>query len=237
MKRKTKQKKQAQLILGIDDAGRGPLIGPMALAGCIITQKTEEYFKKIGVKDSKLLFPKKREFLAKTIRKNAISYHVELTHPYEIDERTKMGTNLNKIEAIKAAAIINMLIKDIKKKIKIIIDCPSPNRESWRLYVLKHIFEKNKKNIQLSCEHKADKNHIAVSAASILAKSAREYEIEKIRKQTGKDFGSGYSHDPKTIDFLKKYSKEHQKDGIFRETWATFQNHKKEKEQKKLGEF
>jgi len=48
------------LKLGIDDAGRGPVIGPMVLAGCLIDEKTEEEFKKIGVKDSKQLTGQKK---------------------------------------------------------------------------------------------------------------------------------------------------------------------------------
>ncbi len=230
-----KQEKKKELILGIDDAGRGPLIGPMALAGCLITKEIEKYFKEIRVRDSKLLSARTREYLAKKIREKAISYHVTLSHPYEIDSRTGAGLNLNKIEAIKAAKIINKLTKDKKEEIRVVIDCPSPNKESWRRYVLTHI-NKNK-NLIIACEHKADRDYVAVSAASILAKSAREREVSKIKKKIGKDFGSGYPNDPKTKKFLQDYSKEHKKDGIFRETWATFQNHEKQKEQKKLCEF
>ena len=230
-----KKEQETELILGIDDAGRGPLIGPMALAGCLTTRMREKEFKALGVKDSKLLSPRKREWLAKKIKEKALSFHVTLSHPPEIDARAGNGLNLNKIEAIKAAEIINKLTKERKEKIRIIIDCPSPNRESWKGYVMEHV-NKNK-NLSVACEHKADRDYVAVSAASILAKSAREKGIEKIKKKIGKDFGSGYPNDPKTIEFMKKYSKEHRKDGIFRETWATFQNHKKQKEQKKLLDF
>jgi len=232
------KQEKPELILGIDDAGRGPLIGPMALAGCLINSEIEKEFKKLGVKDSKMLTPIKREFLAKKIKEKAIAYHVCHVHPFEIDGRTKQGLNLNKIEAIKSAEIINFLVNEQKeKRIRVMIDCPSPNRESWKNYVIQHIFNKNKKNLSVQCEHKADRDYIAVSAASILAKSAREKEVAKIKEKIGKDFGSGYTHDPKTLEFLKKYSAEHKKDGIFRETWATWQNHKAKKEQKNLGEF
>lgn len=229
-------KKEPELILGIDDAGRGPLIGPMALAGCLTTKMREKEFKALGVKDSKLLSPRKREWLAKKIKEKAISYKVELSFPSEIDSRIGTGTNLNKIEAIKAAEIINKLTKKINEPVRVIIDCPSPNKESWRRDVVKHVLE-SKKNLIVACEHKADRDYVAVGAASILAKSEREKQIAIIKKKIGKDFGSGYPNDPKTLEFLKKYSKEHKKDGLFRETWATFQNHKKEKEQKNLLDF
>lgn len=229
------KEKEAGLILGIDDAGRGPLIGPMILAGCLVTKELEAEFKKLGVKDSKLLGDSKREYLAGEIRKKALAYFLTVTHPFEIDSRASVGLNLNQIEAIKAAEIINHLLKNIDEPVRIIIDCPSTNRESWRNYVFKHIEKKD--NIILACEHKADRDYVACSAASVLAKSEREKEVAKIKEKIGKDFGSGYPADPKTIEFLKKYRKEHQKDGIFRETWATFQESKAKASQKKLGEF
>lgn len=207
----------------------------MVLAGCLVTRKLEKEFKKLGVRDSKMLTPRRREFLAALIRKKALSFYTTLTHPYEIDARTSAGLNLNKIEAIKAAEIINKLTENIHEKVRVIIDCPSTNRENWKNYVFKHIAKKD--DLILACEHKADRDYVACSAASILAKSEREKQIKALKKKIGKDFGSGYSSDTRTIEFLKKYSKEHKKDGIFRETWATFQNHKAKKEQKKLLDF
>ncbi|MBU1136021.1 MAG: ribonuclease HII [Nanoarchaeota archaeon] len=223
------------LILGIDDSGRGPIIGPMILAGCLINNDIEKKFKELGVRDSKTLIPKKREYLAKIIKEKAIDYKVSVTYPEEIDGKTNSGINLNRIEAIKAAEIINKINFKLNEKIKVVVDCPSPNIEKWTNTLNSYV--KDSSNLSISCEHKADKNHIAVSAASILAKSRREEEIEKIKKQIGKDFGSGYTSDPITQKFLEDYSHEHKKDGIFRETWATWKNLKGKKEQKKLMEF
>ncbi len=224
-----------ELILGIDDSGRGPLIGPMALAGCIVDKKIEKEFKELGVKDSKLVSPTKRNQLAKQIKKKAIAYYASLTHPFEIDSRIKTGTNLNKIEAVKAAEIINKLKKGKKERIKAVIDCPSPNKETWKNYLLRYI--KDKENLFVECEHKADRDYIAVSAASILAKDLREKEIKKIKNRIKKDFGSGYPSDPITVDFLKNHSKQYKKDGIFRQSWMTWKNHIKEKQQKKLVDY
>ena len=92
-------------------------------------------------------------------------------------------------------------------------------------------------NLKFAVEHKADINHIACSAASILAKSRREKEVKKIKKQIGVDFGSGYSSDPVTCKFLSEYAKKHKDDGIFRQTWATWKNICSKKEQKNLKEF
>jgi ribonuclease HII len=222
------------LILGIDDAGRGPVIGPMILAGVLIDSKDENYLKKIGVKDSKQVSKNRREILAAEIKKIAKEYFVSMTHPFEIDGRGKAGLNLNKIEAIKTAEIINKL-NNGKDKIDVVIDCPSNNIFKWHMYLMQYIDNPN--NLTFKVEHKADVNHAACSAASIIAKVTRDAEIEKIKKQIGIDFGSGYPSDPVTKKFLHDYGKKHKKDGIFRETWQTWQNFKSKKEQAKLDEF
>ena len=73
------------LTLGIDDAGRGPVIGPMVLAGCLINEGPENELKKMGVKDSKQLTQKRREMLAEKIREKAETFEIILVHPDKID--------------------------------------------------------------------------------------------------------------------------------------------------------
>jgi ribonuclease HII len=221
----------AELILGIDDAGRGPVIGPMVLAGVLIQKEDEALLKEWGAKDSKLLNAEKREEIAKKI-KQKFRFHAELTTADEIDSRIKVGTNLNSIEAIKAARIVNELLKDVNEKTKVIIDCPSTNIEVWGGYVL-NLLEK-KEIISLSCEHKADFNHLSVSAASIIAKTTRDSEIEIIKKKIGIDFGSGYCSDPLTCKFLDEHFEELAEWGIARTSWDTYEVAKAKREQKKL---
>lgn len=212
----------------------GPVIGPMILAGCLIDEQLEKELKELGVKDSKKLTSRRREILAEIIRKKALSYHVVIISPLEIDGKLDGGINLNRIEAIKAGEIINQINKGLDK-IKVIVDCPSPNAKKWRSWLLTYI--QNSKNLEISCEHKADINYIAVSAASILAKSAREKQVRKIKRKLGVEFGSGYSSDPRTREFLKKHAKKHNGNGIFRKTWATWKNNLAKKQQKKLKDF
>lgn len=219
------------LKLGIDDAGRGPVIGPMALAGCLIDEEIEKEFKKLGVKDSKKLTPKQRGELAKIIKASCLTFEITLTSPSEITDKNKNGVNLNTIEAQKSAEIINKINKG-QGKIAVYIDTPSPNISAWQAVLEKYI--QNKDNLEIHCEHKADVNHISCSAASILAKTTRDAEIEKIKELVGVDFGSGYPSDPVTCKFLEEYSEKHKKDGIFRETWSTWQEMCAKKEQRKL---
>ncbi|MEK6817696.1 MAG: ribonuclease HII, partial [Nanoarchaeota archaeon] len=168
------------LILGIDDAGRGPVIGPMTLAGCLIEEETGKEFKKLGVKDSKQLTDKRREFFADIIKQKALAFEVVLIHPNEIDGKNSHGINLNDVEAIACAEIINKINKGFKE-IKVIIDCPSVSIEKWKNFLKTKI--ENLSNLEIVCEHKADKNYVEVSAASILAKSAREKEMDILKEK------------------------------------------------------
>lgn len=222
------------LILGIDDAGRGPVIGPMVLAGCLIEKKIESEFHKFGVKDSKQLTRKRREFLEKLIKEKATAFSVQVTHPAEIDGQNKQGTNLNDLEALMAASIINEINKaHVDNKIKVIIDCPSPNRVKWREAVLLKV--ENLANLDISCEHKADRNHISVSAASIIAKEERERQMKILKEKYGEDMGSGYTSDPNTKKFLENNVKRLNNQGIFRKSWSTWQKAHGDTKQKKLA--
>ncbi len=220
------------LILGIDDAGRGPVIGPMVLAGVLVDDKTEKEFKKIGIKDSKMLLPKKRQILAEEIKKMSEAHFEILISVNEIDNKDNEKLNLNQREAVAAASIINKLNKDHKQKIRVIIDCPSANINSWKEYLTTFLIGGS--NLEIVCEHKADMNYPAVAAASILAKTRRDKEIEKLKKQHKIEFGSGYSSDPNTRKFIYESYDKYKDKGIFRESWSTIKKHKSFKTQKKL---
>jgi ribonuclease HII len=220
-----------ELILGIDDAGRGPVIGPMVLAGCLIDVETEKIFKKLGVKDSKQLTPKRRAFLADVIREKAEDFEVEIVYPDEIEESSSDGTKLNEVEAIACAKIINRVNKGYGR-MKVILDCPSPGINKWRDFLRTKIDDLS--NLEISCEHKADVNHISVSAASIIAKDVREKEMALLKEKYGPEIGSGYASDPNTIRFLEKHARKYKDDGLFRKTWITWKNAVANLEQTKL---
>lgn len=220
------------LILGIDDAGRGPVIGPLVLAGCLIDEKVQAEFKKLGVKDSKQLTSKRREFLADLIRQKAETFEVVLLQPSDIDGKGDLRVKLNELEAMACARIINKINKGFSK-IKVVVDCPSVSIEKWADFLKTKI--KNLSNLEVVCEHKADQNHVAVSAASILAKSVRENEMDKLREKYGKEIGSGYTSDPATQKFLETHARKYKDEGIFRQSWITWQNAIAASSQKKLS--
>lgn len=221
------------LIIGIDDAGRGPVIGPMILAGILSNKENEKLLKEYGVRDSKLLLPSKRKLISEKIKKSFKSFSIAASSK-EIDNHK----NLNWLEAEKAAKIIEELTQNVHEKVKITIDCPSINCQAWQDYLVQKIPKKTRgKILSISSEHKADLNHPIVSAASIIAKEKREDEIKKLKKALNIDFGSGYPSDPKTKEFIKENFRNPEYENIIRFSWNTVKRLVKEKKQKGLGEF
>ncbi len=199
------------------------------MCGIMIDEKSEQKLIKLGVKDSKLLTPEVRESMYEKILKIAAKEKTIIIPADEIDNRGIANLNLNQLEAVKTAQIINALKPD-----KAIVDCPSNNIKEYTAY-LRKLIDNNK--IDLICEHKADFKYPVVSAASIIAKVARDREIEKIKKEHNIEFGSGYTSDPRTQDFLEKNHNDHRLKHIFRHTWDTLKQAAIKKQQKKLFDF
>lgn len=216
------------LLCGVEEAGRGPVIGPLVMCGVLIDEKDEDKLRAIGAKDSKLLTPRTREILFDQIKNMVKDYKIIITQPAEIDKvLLSKDSNLNWLEADISAKLINALMPD-----KAVLDCPSPNIRAYKEYVRKQLDDKK---IKIIAEHKADVKYPVVSAASILAKVTRDREIEKLKKKIGMNFGSGYPSDAITKGFLKKHYKDFP--NIFRKTWASYKKVAGDKKQKNLGEF
>jgi ribonuclease HII len=216
------------IVAGIDEAGRGPVIGPLVLAGVSFDERKIKELERIGVKDSKLLNQKTREKLFEKILKLSKNNKIIIIPPEEIDLFVNQR-KLNELEALKMIEITNYLNPD-----KIIIDCPSTNKKKFEDFLRENV---SNKNIEFLVEHKADLKYRVVGAASIIAKVIREREIEKIKKRYGVDFGSGYPSDPLTNEFLNKNFNNEKLKGLFRKSWSTYSNLKKNSKQKRISEF
>jgi ribonuclease HII len=193
-----------------------------------LDEKDIEKIKSLGVKDSKLLTPQRREFLLKELKKITKEIKTIIIKPNEIDSALiSKELNLNWLEAVKSAEIINYLNPE-----NAIVDCPSNNILAYKNFLIKHI--KNKK-INLVVEHKADFKYEVVSAASIIAKVTRDKEIKKIQEKIKHPIGSGYPSDPITQEFIKKYYMKFPE--IFRKTWASYRRLINIKKQKQISDF
>jgi len=187
-------------IAGVDDAGRGSVIGPLVIAGVLIEKENLHRLVNLGVKDSKLLSPHKRERLAKEIRKTALLCHFIALSTSEIDKVVETGRKLrrlNHLEARTMAEVIAVLKPDIAY-----VDASDVLAERFKQQILENLsFE-----VQIVSEHKADAKYPIVSAGSIIAKVERDKAIQELREKHG-DFGSGYIADSKTIAFLEEWIK------------------------------
>ncbi|HJX05848.1 MAG TPA: ribonuclease HII [Candidatus Nanoarchaeia archaeon] len=213
------------IVAGVEEAGRGPVIGPMVMVLAMCEEKDEFKLKAMGVKDSKMLTPEQRERLYHAIQ-DLCTFEMVKILPEEIDAAVlSEDTNLNWLEADHSAILINKLRPE-----KVILDCPSTNIEAYKDYILKKLDYKPK----LVVEHKADVKYTIVGAASILAKVSRDNEIKKLKAKYNVDFGSGYPSDPVTMEFTRENFGKYP---FFRQSWDTWTKAKKHGPQRKLGEF
>ncbi len=197
-------------ILGIDEAGRGSVLGPLVIAGVVVPEKMEKVLERMGVKDSKKLAPHRRTILSRKLKK-MFDYEIVVISAREIDEMRADGINLNEIEK---NAMESILLK-IKPE-KAIVDAVDVKAERFQDNLCKDT------GINVIAEHKADDKYIEVSAASIIAKAERDEQIAEINKEFIKSggIGSGYPSDPKTKEFLTNYTYDEMPDFV-RRSWAT----------------
>ena len=185
-------------IAGVDDAGRGSIIGPLAIAGVSLDEKDLHSLVDLGVKDSKRLSPRRREELAAEIKKLAIKYHVVMLSPTEIDRVVETGKKLHKLNRLEAqtmAKVITILKPDVAY-----VDASDVLADRFKQHILENLTFK----IQVVSEHKADVNYPIVSAASIIAKVERDRAISELQEKHG-NMGCGYATDHNTLQFLEKW--------------------------------
>lgn len=177
----------AELLVGLDEAGRGPLAGPVVTAAVILPKNCEPF---VGINDSKQLSKKVREEFAQIIKAHALAYSIHFQSAQVIDE-------INIYEATKQsmkACVANLKIRPdfcIVDALVLPIDIPQQS-------IIK-----------------GDAKSLSIAAASILAKNARDEYMEKLHleyPEYGFDQNAGYGT-KQHLDALEKYGpmKEHRK--------------------------
>ncbi len=199
------------LICGVDDAGRGSLLGPLVIAGVSVKKSKIKKLSTMGVRDSKKLTPLAREKLYKKIINFVDDYYVARIQPKTID-RNVIQHKLNFLEAKYMAKVISKL----KPTISYVDSCDvNPLRFGKEISRLSN-------NSKIRSYHHADSRFVIVSAASILAKVNRDRAIAKLRKNH--DLGSGYPFDSKTINFVADWIfKEQEVPNFVRKSWKPVQ--------------
>lgn len=182
------------LVGGVDEAGRGSIIGPLVVAGISVREVKIAQLSEMGVKDSKALTPKARARLFGQILKVADAVCIRKVDPVEVDGSVSLR-GLNRLEARVMASVINDIGAD-----EVYVDCCDVNPERYRGYIGQH----------LSCSpkvhsmHHADAINVVVSAASIVAKITRDHEVQQIRNKY-RSIGSGYPSDEQTMRFIRRW--------------------------------
>ncbi|MGC8817082.1 MAG: ribonuclease HII [Candidatus Hadarchaeum sp.] len=215
------------MIMGADEAGRGPVLGNMVLCGALFDPRTLEELRSIGVRDSKQLSPRRREELARVIAAKARGLVIVELTPAEIDDcRLVKKVNLNELEARTFAGMIDRLRPEV-----VYLDSPDPNPKLFEQRVRKYLST----SPRIVVENFADCKYPAVAAASIVAKVRRDQCIAELRRRYG-DLGSGYPADPVTISFLRNWVREHGRLPDFvRRSWETARRIEEELRQGRLG--
>jgi ribonuclease HII len=217
-------------IAGIDEAGRGPMIGPLVICGVLVEPHKLPELNKIGARDSKTLSPSRRQTLSQKIRGLAVKAEIRLVSAADID-RLRKRTTLNEIEVAEFVSVVKELLPQ-----EVYVDAADVNAERFGNKI------GDQSNIAamgalIISEHKADSKYPIVSAASIIAKVERDRIIKEMHQEYG-DFGSGYPSDPKTINFVRGLLEEGiTLPPIIRKSWDSVRKIRESTEQSTLDSF
>lgn len=203
--------KQEGMICGVDEAGKGSVLGPMVVAavGC----REIEDIAALPVRDSKALRPKQREELYEILLRDFAISIVTLDAAGIDEARTRMSMN-ECVAELHAEALMGLRPESAY------VDACDVNAERYGRAVAARLDYP----CEIIAEHRADARYKIVGAASIVAKVTRDRAIGELAKQYGK-IGSGYPSDPTTIEFLRNYIKEYgNPPPCARRSWKTVTN-------------
>lgn len=218
--------KRELCIMGIDEAGRGPVLGDLFIGGVICCQKQIDLLEEKGVDDSKSLSAKKRNQLAEIIKQNCQRYIVDHIPVNIIDSNIKIPgkKSLNDLETDLMIDLIIRLKPDL-----VYIDAIGSKPIKFTKHLLDILDQKKEEDLlesipEIVAKNKGDSIYTIVGAASILAKVERDAAIDRFKQDYLEfgDIGSGYPSDMKTREFLKRYiTKNRKPPKIARKSWGT----------------
>jgi len=204
------------ILIGIDEAGRGPLVGDLVIGFVAGYRNDLRTLEERGVRDSKELTRDQREMLFIEICRYSIAVFVSYIPPYIVDRY-----RLNRLTAERIVYLLKLFSKFIPSEnlaLEIFVD----DVKGFKSYLEKQakIIFRNRLD-SFIMEEKADKKYPVVSAASIVAKYFRDRNIYCLKKLLG-EIGSGYPSDPRTIEWIKEiHSIYSEPPSVIRRSWAT----------------
>jgi ribonuclease HII len=199
-------------VLGLDEAGRGSVFGPLVLGGLLVREDRLAELPALGVRDSKQLSPQARRAVYARLPQLGRCASVSFP-PAEIDPWVEKG-GLNRLEARGFARLIRRL-----RPHRVVVDACDPvaarfGREVERLAG---------GTARVEAMHHADELVPVVSGASIVAKVRRDRAIARLARSLGREIGSGYPSDARTLNALREELGGPTEPPWIRHSWATTQ--------------
>ena len=181
------------LVLGLDEAGRGSLLGPLVVGGFLVSEQRTERLRELGVRDSKQLSAARREEVYRFLAREGRRFSIALP-PTRIDAFVRHG-RLNELEARAFGRLVRR-----SGAHRVIVDACDPVAERFG----RAIRTWSGASVPIVAEHRADETYPVVAAASIVAKVRRDRAIQRLRDALGPSLGSGYPSDPRTVAFVRE---------------------------------
>ncbi len=206
--------------IGIDEAGRGAVIGPLVIALAAFKDEKLETLSTLITKDSKGYTRRRREELYEHIVVNADYISTRRLSPNELNQLMCRDISLNIIELRVVSELIKEALEKTGGRVTAYIDSMTTKEIQCKTFILSRI---PRSDVRIICEHGADAKYPVVRAASIIAKVIRDRSIDTLEERYG-NLGSGYPSDPRTIEALKRLAQELDKEefgSIVRLKWKT----------------
>ena len=185
--------RSSELIAGLDEAGRGSWLGPLVVGAFAAHRGDLTALREAGARDSKTLSPAAREKVYDRLERLGTCRSIDLG-PEEID-RHVAHHGLNELEATAFASLVRELAPEVAYADACDVD---PRRFARRIARLAG------PGPRIVARHRADRDHPFVGAASIVAKVRRDRAIRALAESLGKEIGSGYPSDPRTVEFVRR---------------------------------
>lgn len=201
------------IILGLDEAGRGPVLGPMVIGAVLLETGQTKALQRLAVRDSKALTRKRREALFVDIQASLLTDTLVL-EPHQLE------SNLTQVALEGLAYLINK-----HAPTHVYLDAPVP--PSAIPSFVSRLRERLDDAPKITAENKAEDKYPVVAAASIVAKVTRDRAMQALHERHG-DVGWGYPGEPKTQAFLQRCVNEGAFPPCVRTRWATVQRLKQQ---------
>ncbi len=209
-------------MLGVDEAGRGPVIGPLVVCSLCIPETDYGLLDSIGVDDSKKLSRKKRKRVADAIMEfindEKWSLGVRISSALEIDANS-INSNLNSLEI---NLFVDSILRCANEDYPGVIYADACDVDEQRFGSrLREKLGNSLNDWEIISKHGMDGKNLVTGTASIVAKVIRDKEIEDLEEELGMEIGSGYPSDPKTIDAVIELCRGKLPHESIRWSWAT----------------